>query len=69
MEEEDPLLAQCKPKSAQYGDKLVVSENCFQKLVSNARAYFFSEMRDRITKQLAFYRRIIVDSCDLNASK
>ena len=54
-------------KSIQYGEKLAVK--IFQKLVRNARANIFSKMRDRISKQFAFYRCIIVDTCDLNAGR
>ena len=51
----------------QYGEKLAVK--IFQKLVRNARANIFSKIRDRISKQFAFYRCIIVDTCDLNAGR
>ena len=54
-------------KSIQYGEKLAVK--IFQKLVRNARANIFSKIRDRISKQFAFYRCIIVDTCDLNAGR
>ena len=54
-------------KSIQYGEKLAVK--IFQKLVRNARADIFPKMRDRISKQFAFYRCIIVDTCDLNAGR
>ena len=54
-------------KSIQYGEKLAVK--IFQKFVRNARANIFSKMRDRISKQFAFYRCIIVDTCDLNAGR
>ena len=67
MEKEDALLSQSKPKSKQYVDKLSVK--VFQKLVSNGRANLFPKIRDRITKHFAFYRCIIVDTCDLNAGR
>ena len=59
MEEDDEVLAQSKPKSAQYGNHLAVK---VFRLASNARANLFSKIRDGITKHLAFYRRIILDS-------
>ena len=54
-------------KSAQYGDRL--AGKIFQKLVSNEQANLFPKIRDRIIKQFAFYRCIIVDTYDLNAGR
>ena len=67
VEEGDALLSQSKFKSTQYGDNLVFK--IFQKLVSNERANLFPKIRDRITKQFAFYCCIIVNTCDITARR
>ena len=58
--EADALLSQSKP-NMQYGDMLAVKvfRNC---MVSNTSASLFLKIRDRIIKQFAFYRCIIVDT-------
>lgn len=51
--EEDELLAQSNPKSAQYGDEFVVK--VFRSCWATCELIFFAKLRDRITKCFAFY--------------